>query len=339
MEEKQDHIEVGAFFDALEKELEIDDQSSKHSLVERKPLIPKKQMQHHPSFPYQETNSIKIQRKTPLDYMIRKNQEVKSSQTHKLPTYNDYQNQISNRNRLDPISKTTAYPNYSENSGVPQLNEPPNSIPPRNFQQESTLSSNSSLYNRYYVTDRPKISHPPEQTPDNSYLRTQMLKELRTQQNRQPIEISRSRLQPPTVPLSPHSTSSSVCSPQKSPPMIDMDSYYIEEESNIKQQYINEVDLIRCLREIRDKAKIDVILELLDGQWHDENELLRVAKKTRDFIGVVGFGMLMYSFEDSVSKSFLIKKVNPGNSSWFKINDNYIQLARSAYSQYKKTEN
>ena len=65
MEEKEDHIEVGVFFDTLEKELGMNKDSSKEALVERKPLLPKKQTYQRSLTPKAapQTNSIKIQRK------------------------------------------------------------------------------------------------------------------------------------------------------------------------------------------------------------------------------------------------------------------------------------
>ncbi len=327
MEEKEDRIEIGAFFDALEKELGMDKTNSKHAIVERKPLLPKKQAIQRSIRPQasSQVNSIKIQRKTPLDYMIRKNKELKATQSKKLPTYSDFDQKF-------PPKKEISYQNR------------PRSLPQsRTYNNNPSTSSNSTLYPRYTIDDKPKPKplSPTNHSQENSYLRTQMLKELRTQQKRKPVALSRSRLQPPRVVVPPQPTPPAYNRPisqttNQISSTSDPYEVFYPEETDI--DYVNEHELIQCLQQIRDKTKIDVLIELLDGKWHNESELLRIAKKTRDFIGVVGFGMLMCSFEDTVTKSFLRKKVNTENCSWYKINENFIQLARSAYSKYKTEE-
>jgi hypothetical protein len=207
------------------------------------------------------------------------------------------------------------------------------------YQQE-----NHSLYPRYTPQQEKSNSNP--SLPDKSnYLRAQMLKELRAQQENRSSNLSPSRLQPPKMTMPPK------LSPQQYiPPPSPISQKFVHNESiPFKQasyynqaepepEIIDENQLIQCLQNIQDRTKIEVLLKLLDGHWHTDAELIRIAKKTRDFIGVVGFGMLIASFEDTIAKSFLIKKINPGNISQFKINENFIELARAAYSQYKKTE-
>lgn len=351
----EDEDRFGSFWDSLDED--EDDDSTSNALVEQKPMLPEKQYTAGSLRP-QATNSIKIERKTPLDYMIRKNQQLKMSKKKSLPTYNDYQQNIPTE-KLEPVQKSvdTRY-NYSTNPRVPthqqtrpqtppstqqpttlypryQINEKPTSTPPP-IQQPTTL------YPRYQINEKPATIPPPHQ--DSSYLRSQMLKELQSQQSRQPVNLSRSGLQPPTIQIPPspvrysqeQNTSYQPLQPQSFIAQPNTYPSYYEESEPEK---VNEVELMKCLRNIQDKTKIDVIIQLLDGDWHPEGELIRIAKKTRDFIGVVGFSMLMCSFEDTVAKSFLVKRIHSSNSTQFKINDNYIELARSAYSHYKSTEN
>jgi len=319
MEEKEDRIEVGRFWDDLEKELELDSNPSNKFLVEDKPILPKSTYPLRTISPQNnsESNSIKIERKTPLDYIVRKNQQIKMSQDKNLPTYSEYNNKITPPERLEPTKNVPSYSTL------------------RQQQQENHQQNNHTIYPRYQIPETSKSSPPPP--PDANYLRSQMLKELRSQQERTPIDLPRGRLQPPVVPVPPSPV-------QFSPPKTESPQntgYYsvYHEELSSQPEIINEIELLRCMQKIEDRTKIDVLLQLLDGNWHSESELLRIAKKTRDFIGSVGFGMLMCSFEDIITKSFLIKRIDPGNTSLFKINENYIALARSAYSQYKKSEN
>ncbi|MHA1728661.1 MAG: hypothetical protein ACTSWY_07995 [Promethearchaeota archaeon] len=107
------------------------------------------------------------------------------------------------------------------------------------------------------------------------------------------------------------------------------------EERNIKN-FIEEngSELFEILHNIKDKAKNDIIHLMLDGEWHNERELLRLAKKSR-YCGTVSFGIMMLSFGKTISDRFVTKKrMNVGT--YYKINDNFMGLARAACSNYKK---
>ncbi len=348
MEDKEERVEFSKFWDALDDELEMESDNSTNSLVEHKPMLPRKR---YPTRPTQtqngsQVNSIKIERKTPLDSMVRRNQQLKK-QSNKMPTYGDIQrlNTPTPVKRIDPIKKPVSYPTFKQQQTQQQ----------KTYQQE-----NQSLYPRYRIQEKSKPTPPVQNNnSSSSYLRAQMLKELRSKQERKPVNLSRERLQPPQVTIPPQSIkytqqpspsytyqepatyNQDHTSYNQEPTSYNQDNNYNRyfESPVLEPEIIDELELLNCLQNIRDKTKIDVLMKLLDGQWHTDYELIRIAKKSRDFIGVVGFGMLICSIEDTVAKSFLIKKINPGNSSHFKINDNFIELARSAYSQYKKSEN
>lgn len=93
-------------------------------------------------------------------------------------------------------------------------------------------------------------------------------------------------------------------------------------------------EMVKDLRSIRDKAKNDVLQEMLDGEWHDEKKLIRIAKKSR-YLGTVSFGMMMYSLKDSICHDFLIKKIMNDGKNYYKIHDNFVGLARAAFSSHK----
>jgi hypothetical protein len=327
----EDEDRFGSFWDSLDEE-EEDDKKTSNALVEQKPMLPKNQYTDRTLRP-RATNSIKIERKTGLDYMIRKNQQLKMRQKEPLPTYNDYQQPV-----LTKTPESAQKPVYTHYN--PPIQQPKQSLhqPPKQTQQPT------SLYPRYHINEPSKPA--PESTPSlqngGSYLRSQMVKELQTQQHQQSINISKEKLQPPTVQIPPRPIKYSQLpnhNPYQPPPIQSFtsqpkiySSYYDEPEST----NVDAGELVKSLQNIHDKTKIDVIIRLLDGDWHTESELIRIAKKTRDFIGVVGFGMLMCSLDDTIAKSFLIKRMQTGTQ--FKINENYIELARSAYSQYKLSD-
>ncbi|MHA1111210.1 MAG: hypothetical protein ACTSRE_08905 [Promethearchaeota archaeon] len=330
MEDKKDHLDFGKFWDSLDDEMEMEFEDTNTSLIEKKPLLPKRP---HPSRQLQpqnrsQVNSMKIERKTPLDSMVRRNQQQKNN-SQKMPTYRDIRRLDAPKKRLDPIKKPVSYPTYKQQQTQQQ----------KSYQQE-----NHTLYPRYTPEKKPT---PPSNTQQGSnYLRAQMLKELRSQQDRQPVNTTRERLQPPRVSIPPRPNPVNYSQPsaqpqayfrQETPTSYKPPSSYQQPEP--ESEIIDEPELIHSLKQITDATKIDVLMKLLDGRWHTDAELIRVAKKSRDFIGAVGFVMLMCSFEDSISKSFLMKKMNPGNMTQFKIHENFIELARSAYSKYLKTEN
>lgn len=107
----------------------------------------------------------------------------------------------------------------------------------------------------------------------------------------------------------------------------------IEDDHDLCDTVIQEKGaiLIEELQHIQDRAKHGVLKALLDGEWHNEKELIRIAKKER-YIGSVSFGMMMLSFCEIVDKRFLMKKIVAETSEpQYKINDNFVGLARAAF--------
>lgn len=329
MEDKKEHLDFGKFWDSLDDEMEMEFEEKKSSLIEHKPLLPKIQYPTRQLQPPNRppVNSMKIERKTPLDSMVRRNQLQKNN-SQKMPTYSDLQRLDAPKKPLNSIKTPVSYSPYKQLQTQQQ----------NNYQQE-----NHTLYPRY--TPEKKPTPPPDTKQNSNYLRAQMLKELRSQQDRQPVNAIRERLQPPRVAVFPSSNPVNYSEPIPSPqpyltqenPSYTPHPYYEQHEP--ESEIVDDSKLLNLLKQITDATKIDVLIHLLDGRWHTDTELIRVAKKSRDFIGAVGFGMLMCSFEDSISRSFLMKKMNPDHTTQFKIHDNFIELARSAYSKYTRREN
>jgi len=102
-------------------------------------------------------------------------------------------------------------------------------------------------------------------------------------------------------------------------------------------------NLFNKIKEIRTPVKNELIVTLLDGEWHSESELIRTAKKQRQYAGAVLVGTMLNSINAFSQNVFLKKKIF--NGEWhFKISDNYVGLTRAAYKKsafknHKNTQN
>lgn len=148
----------------------------------------------------------------------------------------------------------------------------------------------------------------------------------------------------PNYPVNPNFYINPYANPNS--PMIKNQRYFEQKEKSFEEDNMNFKKLIEekgkeflyNLRNIKDPAKSDVIKALLDGEWHNEKELIRIAKKTR-YMGQVGFGMMMLSFEEIVDSGFILKEViNENGDAGYKINDEFVGLARAAYYNYSDYE-
>ena len=93
--------------------------------------------------------------------------------------------------------------------------------------------------------------------------------------------------------------------------------------------------LVETFRNIKDKAKNDILRLMLDGEWHKEKDLIRLAKKTR-YMGQVSFGIMMHGLKEIISHQFIFKEVRESGDSYFKVNDRFIGLLRAAYLNLRK---
>jgi len=91
--------------------------------------------------------------------------------------------------------------------------------------------------------------------------------------------------------------------------------------------------LLNRIQTIKDARKNKLLEIMLDGSWHSENELVRFAKKF-GYMGVVTLSTMITSLKKKINSNFLLKKaINDVN--YYKISDNYVGLARAAYSDYR----
>ena len=96
-------------------------------------------------------------------------------------------------------------------------------------------------------------------------------------------------------------------------------------------------NLFEKLKGIRTPLKNDILTALLDGQWHSESELIRLAKKQeRQYVGSVTLGTMINSMNSTLKgeNEYVVRKYFNGEN-WFKISDNYVGLTRAAYNKQK----
>ncbi len=103
------------------------------------------------------------------------------------------------------------------------------------------------------------------------------------------------------------------------------------EELNRKEFYKpNYSRLFNKIKDIRAQIKNDILIALLDGQWHSELDLIRSTKKQHSFIGAVTLGTMVHSLNHAIKNNYLQKKIVNGNM-FYKISDSFVGLTRAAY--------
>ena len=72
---------------------------------------------------------------------------------------------------------------------------------------------------------------------------------------------------------------------------------------------------------------------LLDGDWHSETELIRLAKRLGTvYVGAVTIGTMVNSLNNMLKSNYLEKQFINGEM-YYKISDNYVGLTRAAYNK------
>ncbi|MFX0037418.1 MAG: hypothetical protein ACFE9I_17485 [Candidatus Hermodarchaeota archaeon] len=100
-----------------------------------------------------------------------------------------------------------------------------------------------------------------------------------------------------------------------------------EEERFYKPSYSY---LFNKIKDIKTPIKNEILMALLDGQWHSELELVRVTKRSHEFIGPVTLGTMINALNHTIKTNYLQKKIINGKM-FYKISDNYVGLTRAAY--------
>ena len=85
------------------------------------------------------------------------------------------------------------------------------------------------------------------------------------------------------------------------------------------------------IKEIRAPVKNDIILSLLDGQWHSETEIVRISKRQQyNYMGVVLLGTMIASINKMLNNDYVEKQFLNGEM-YYKLSDNYVGLTRACY--------
>ena len=92
--------------------------------------------------------------------------------------------------------------------------------------------------------------------------------------------------------------------------------------------------LFNKIKDIKTPVKNGILMGLLDGNWHSELELIRIAKKKQKYMGAVTLGTMVNSLNHSLKNDYVEKRVMNGKLH-YKISDNYVGLTRAAYNKYR----
>ncbi len=92
--------------------------------------------------------------------------------------------------------------------------------------------------------------------------------------------------------------------------------------------------LFNKIKNIRAPVKNKILETLLDGKWHSELEIIRIAKREQQYIGSVTISTMIHSLNKVLKNDYIEKQVIEGKM-YYKLSDNYVGLTRAAYSRYK----
>ena len=92
--------------------------------------------------------------------------------------------------------------------------------------------------------------------------------------------------------------------------------------------------LFNKIKDIKTPVKNDILVGLLDGNWHSELDLIRIAKRQQKFMGAVTLGTMVNSLNHTLRNNYVEKKLIDGKMH-YKISDNYVGLTRAAYNKYR----
>ena len=93
------------------------------------------------------------------------------------------------------------------------------------------------------------------------------------------------------------------------------------------------IEMFNKIKRINLPVKNEILRALLDGKWHSERELVRMAKK-QQYMGSVTLGTMMLSFNNRFNNNY-VKKEFINGILHYKISDNFVGLSRAAYSKYR----
>ncbi len=119
--------------------------------------------------------------------------------------------------------------------------------------------------------------------------------------------------------------------------MEDLNQENSEKIPNVQEEADSK--LFNKIKQINTPIKNELLITLLDGEWHPESELIRTAKKERKYAGAVLVGTMLNNINSLGQDVLLSKKIIDGE--WhFKISNNYVGLTRAAFTRtaYRKLD-
>jgi len=110
--------------------------------------------------------------------------------------------------------------------------------------------------------------------------------------------------------------------------------YQTDKSSIIKKYYKpNYSILFNKIKGIQTPVKNDLIIALMDGTWHSESNLVRLAKRQQyRYMGIVTLGTMINSLNQLLKSNYVEKQII-NSEMYYKISDNYIGLTRAAYNR------
>lgn len=101
----------------------------------------------------------------------------------------------------------------------------------------------------------------------------------------------------------------------------------IEDDKYYKPLYSS---LFNKIKDLKAPIKNEILVALLDGQWHSELELVRITKKQHVFVGPVTLGTMVRTLNHTIKNNYLQKKFVNGKT-YYRISSNFVGLTRAAY--------
>jgi len=110
--------------------------------------------------------------------------------------------------------------------------------------------------------------------------------------------------------------------------------YKIDKPTNNNRYYKpNYSILFKKIKDIQTPVKNDLIIALMDGNWHSESNLVRLAKRQQyKYMGIVTLGTMVNSINHMLNSEYVEKKII-NNEMYYKISDNFVGLTRAAYNR------
>ena len=100
---------------------------------------------------------------------------------------------------------------------------------------------------------------------------------------------------------------------------------------SFKPEYSN---IFNKITSIKEPVKNDILMALLDGKYHSESEIIRIARKNHQYIGSITLTTMIESLNHQTKNNYVEKKVVNGRI-FYKITDNYIGLTKAAFTRFR----